>query len=171
MSTITVRQRWNVNGVPTDVTSFVLADPTDSFGIVRADTNEVVVASGTAMTWVATGQYEYSFTAPAPGLTYTAYYRVTAADGNVYQLQDQISDTTEESVPMPDLTGNVTQDTLNALLVERLRVARAGPKPGYSLHGHAVAWTDYLAELDRRILNVRIQLAQEGAWEEVGIGV
>lgn len=49
----------------------------------RDDTDAVVVADDTAMTNVSTGVYEYSFTSPAEGLTYTAYIEVVYA-GETY---------------------------------------------------------------------------------------
>jgi hypothetical protein len=45
-----------------------------TLGIVRDDTSAVVVLAGTAMTNVATGQYQFSFTPPLPGLVYTISY-------------------------------------------------------------------------------------------------
>lgn len=68
----TVRQVFSVNGVPTDVDSAVLSDPTGVFGVKRNDTSAVVVADGTAMVRVAVGTYEYEFS-DVPGVAYTAY--------------------------------------------------------------------------------------------------
>jgi uncharacterized phiE125 gp8 family phage protein len=68
---ITLQFGFEVAGVAADVTSAVLRDETVAYGVKRDDTDAVVVAAGTAMTWVATGTYEYEFTPPADGLTYT----------------------------------------------------------------------------------------------------
>ena len=57
----------------TDVTSIVAEDPGSTYGAKRDDTDDVVVAAGTALVWQSTGVYQYSFTAPENGLTYTWY--------------------------------------------------------------------------------------------------
>jgi hypothetical protein len=168
---VTIRQTWSVMGVPTAVTSFVLANEAGTIGVMRNDTLGMVVASGTAMTSVGTGVYEYTFTPPAAGLTYTAYYTITMTTGAVWHLQDTIHDTSEDSIPMPDLTGDDLVDTLNSLIVERLRVVRGGPKPGYSISGHRVDWNAYLSILDQRILALRKELAMVSPVEEIGIGI
>ncbi len=160
MSTVTIRQVFNVNGVPTDVTSFVLSDAAGVYGVKRNDTGTLVVAGGTAMTWVATGTYEYTFTAPTAGLTYTAYYRITTITGTVYQLQDSITDTTSDEVAMPALTGDNLVDTYNSLVVERLRVARDGPKVTYLVDSQRVDWNQYMEVLEKRILAIRKEIAQ-----------
>jgi len=67
-----IRKVFKVNNVPTDVASAILSDPTDAFGVKRNDTDAVVVASGTAMTRVSAGTYEYSFE-DVLGVAYTAY--------------------------------------------------------------------------------------------------
>ena len=53
---------FSVDGVPTDVTSVVLSDPTGAYGIQRRDTAVVIVAAGTAFTRISAGVY--SFTTP-----------------------------------------------------------------------------------------------------------
>src|SRR5687768_11429127 len=73
---LTLEFKFKVDGVLTNATSVVLSDPTGAFGVKRDDTDAVVVADGTAMTNASTGVYRHSFTAPAPGLTYTWYAEV-----------------------------------------------------------------------------------------------
>jgi len=73
MSTILLTFTHRVASVLTDADSVVLSDPTGTFGVKRTDTDAVVVADATAMTRTAAGTYQYSFTAPAEGLTYTWY--------------------------------------------------------------------------------------------------
>jgi hypothetical protein len=68
----TIRRVFEVEGVPTDVTSAKLSDPTGTYGVKRNDTDAVVVADDTAMTKVSTGTYEYTFTG-VEGVAYTAY--------------------------------------------------------------------------------------------------
>jgi len=70
MSTTTIQFNFAVGAIPTNCTSVVLSDPTGTFGVRRTDTLAVVVADGTAMTNAAVGEYTYSFTDPASGLTY-----------------------------------------------------------------------------------------------------
>jgi len=70
--TVTVQFRFRVAGTLTDVTSVVLEDVTDTYGVKRDDTQAVVVAASTAMDHPSTGIYSKSFTEPAVGLTYSA---------------------------------------------------------------------------------------------------
>jgi hypothetical protein len=72
--------------VLTDVTSAVLSDPTNTFGVRRTDTNAVIVADSTALTNTGTGLYSYTFTEPAPGLTYE-YWMEFVYGGETYRVQ------------------------------------------------------------------------------------
>jgi len=162
MSTITIRKTFKLAGVAVDVTSFTLS-------VIRADTGAVVAAAGTAMTHAGTGLYEYAFTAPAANLTYTISYTIIYA-GQTLVLPDTYTDTSTESIALPDLTGDDLVDTLNSLIIQRLQVAREGPKPSYSLHGHKVDWTQYLDYLDKRIMALRKEIAMTTPLEEVGYG-
>lgn len=66
----TIRATFTVGGVATDVTTAKLSSQDATYGVKRKDTGAVIVADGTAMTKVATGVYEYTFTDPANDLTY-----------------------------------------------------------------------------------------------------
>lgn len=160
---ITIRKTYAVGGTLTNVVSFTV-------GVVRADTGATVVAAGTPMTNVSTGTYEYSFTAPATGLTYTYSFVVTPTSGGTLSFTESYADTTGESIPMPALTGDLLLDTINSLIVERLRVSREGPRVSYSLHGHKVDWNQYLKYLDDRIMALRREMAMVSPVEEVGFG-
>jgi len=157
---IPLRKTYRVNNVLTDVTSFTL-------GVVRDDTGASVVTAGTAMTHSGTGVYTYSITEPAQGLTYTVTYAVVYL-GQTITWEETVSDTAEDTVPMPELTGDSTLDALNSLLVERLRVCRSGPKPSYSVEGHRVSWTEYLRYLDERIMALRKEYAAANPVEVIG---
>lgn len=86
MSETFLVHRWEVNGTPTNVTSIALSDPTGAFGVRRVDTEEVVVADGTAMTNTETGVYSYSFTDPDDGLEYE-YWLEIVYDGQTLRFQ------------------------------------------------------------------------------------
>lgn len=73
---VILRRTWKVEGVLTDATSVVLTDPAGTIGVKRNDTGAVIVAAGVVMTRISVGTYEYTFTEPALGLTYTAYEQV-----------------------------------------------------------------------------------------------
>lgn len=73
MAQITIEEKFNINGVLTDVTSAILKDPTNTFGVKRNDTGAIVVATGTPLVKVATGIYRYTFTEPAMNLAYTRW--------------------------------------------------------------------------------------------------
>jgi hypothetical protein len=71
-------------------------------GVARADTGEVVVPAGTALTRVSTGVYQHTFTAVA-GVTYT-YTLVTTLGDDSYSKDDSIT-APEETAAYLDVTG------------------------------------------------------------------
>jgi hypothetical protein len=80
-----VRKTFKVDGVPTNVTSAKLSDPTGTFGVKRNDTDAVVVADNTSMTLVSTGTYQYEF-ADLPNVAYTAYVEFVYG-GSTYHFE------------------------------------------------------------------------------------
>ena len=90
MSTTTITFNLTVNAVPTNATTVTLSDSTNTFGARRTDTNATVVAAGTALNNTATGVYSYSFTDPAPGLTYE-YWVTYVLNGNTYRTQQFVN--------------------------------------------------------------------------------
>lgn len=70
MSTTIINLSVYVDGLLTDLTSAVFANAAATFGIRRIDTGASVVALNTALTHLATGTYQHSFTDPASGLSY-----------------------------------------------------------------------------------------------------
>lgn len=84
---ITIQKVFTVNGIPTDVQSAVLSDPTGAYGIKRNDTNEVVVADGTAMVRVGTGAYEYEYD-DVIGVSYSAYVEFQYGSSSYYVESD-----------------------------------------------------------------------------------
>ena len=99
MSTRIVRSHFYYNEVLTDPTSIVLSDATATYGVKRNDTDATVVAAGTAMVKVATGQYEYEFTEPAAGLSYTAWVKAIYA-GNTYYHEIDIEAEGDDSLDL-----------------------------------------------------------------------
>ena len=89
MATQRISRNWEVEGTLTDVTSATLEDPTGTYGVKRDDDDSVVVAAGTAMTKVSTGMYEYTFTEPAEGITYTAWVKFVYG-GNTYWYEHDL---------------------------------------------------------------------------------
>ena len=92
MANRTVRINFKYNGVLADATAATLSDQTAAYGIKRNDTDAVVVAAGTAMTKVGTGQYEYTFAEPAVGLSYTAWVKFVYG-GNTYYNEVDVEGT------------------------------------------------------------------------------
>lgn len=107
MSTTTISKRFKVDTVLTDPTSIVLQNWAATYGVRRKVGGEVVVAAGTAMTQVATGRYTYSFTDPAPNLTYDYAIRIVY-NGEVYIVEGEIQGGTETTADLYDLTHRVT---------------------------------------------------------------
>jgi len=85
MATRYISKLFDVGGVPTDVTSAKLSDPTGTYGIKRNDTDAVVVADGTDMTHSATGVYDYYFT-DVEDVAYTGYVEFVYR-GATYRFQ------------------------------------------------------------------------------------
>jgi hypothetical protein len=77
-----------------------VAATTYTLGVTRNDTGGTVVATGTAMTFVAgtTYQYTYTVTEPVPGLTYTVSYSFTI-NRQVVAWPDQVSGTLNPASP------------------------------------------------------------------------
>lgn len=74
----------SVDGLLTDLaTAPTLEDAGGTYGVRRTDTGAVVVASGTSMTKLSQGTYQYSFADPATGLTYEYSFGYTV-DGTSY---------------------------------------------------------------------------------------
>ena len=80
-----------MEGVLTDVTSAVLSDPTDTFGVRRNDTLATVVANNTAMVRQSTGIYQYSF-ASLDSVAYTSYVEYVYL-GATYRYENPIAAT------------------------------------------------------------------------------
>jgi hypothetical protein len=87
LADITLQIQFKIDGVLTDVAGVVLADPAGAFGAKRTDTDATVVAANTGMTRASVGLYRYTFTAPAAGLTYNWWAKVTDTDGAVYHIE------------------------------------------------------------------------------------
>jgi len=119
MATRTVTKTWKVDGVLTDPTSVKLSDPTGTYGIKDGDDN-VIVADDTAMTKVATGTYEYSFT-DSEDTAYTAYIEIVYG-GNTYRF--------EEDLPARAATGAMAVSYQS--LLERVGHFAFGIRSGFS---------------------------------------
>lgn len=72
-----IKWRFRLDGAPLDPDQVVLADPSETYGLRRDDTGEVLIAPGTALTRDAAGEYSIDLTEPAPRLDYTAVLRIT----------------------------------------------------------------------------------------------
>ena len=99
MSTSLISKLFSIAGVPTNMTSVTLSDPTGTYGVKRDDTGAVVVADGTAMVAGAAGVYAYSFADPAADLTYT-YYLEIVYDGKTHWIVGSFSGGTSTYVPV-----------------------------------------------------------------------
>ena len=89
---ITIQEKFTIDGVLTDVTSVLLSDPTAVYGVKRNDTSAVVVADGTAMIKVSRGVYRHTFAEPAVGLTYT-YWVEWVYGGETYRDEHTVTGT------------------------------------------------------------------------------
>lgn len=97
---IKLRRTWTVEGVLTNATSVTLSNAAGTIGVVRNDTGASVVAPGTAMPLISTGTYEYTFTEPAPELTYTAWIKIVYA-GNTHYFEVDLVGAPVPGTPQP----------------------------------------------------------------------
>lgn len=116
-----VRKIFKVDGVPTDVTTARLSDPSGTFGVRRNDTNAVVVPDGTSMTRVSAGVYEYEFP-DVFGVSYKAFVEFVY-DGATYHFEVDFAANTAAS------SGPVSYSAL----VERVAHYLFGAEPTTSL--------------------------------------
>lgn len=91
---ILIREEFTdqITGAYIDVDYAILEDPSDTFGIKRSDTDEVITPSGTPMVKLSNGFYEYEFDEPVgeEGLTYT-YWIKWAYNGRVYYDEHHVT--------------------------------------------------------------------------------
>lgn len=142
-----IQKTFKVDGVPTDVDSALLSDPTGAYGVRREDTLAVVVADSVAMSRTGVGVYEYTFTDVA-GVAYKAWVELVY-DGNTYhfevdfEAQDEaaIARTTLANVQgIIDIDPEIVPDAAAAgsfilpanALVTEVCTGAAGPTPAYS---------------------------------------
>lgn len=99
MAELNLRETFKKSGVYIDVTSAILRDPNNVFGVKRDDTDEVIIASGTPMVKVSTGIYTYSFDEPIgeTGLTYT-YWVEWVYEGRTYRDVHQVTGSVEGGI-------------------------------------------------------------------------
>jgi len=132
---ITITQNWEVEGSLTDVTSAKLSDPTGTYGVKRNDTDAVVVADGTDMTHVGTGQYSYTFDEPEPGLSYTAYVEIVY-QGNTYWFEKNFTGTQESAEGGSTDTLNIYEPIFPTLYGEDLRYKLRAVKIDNGIDGY-----------------------------------
>ncbi len=155
MTSLTIQKTWNVNGIPTNVTSISLA-------IVQNNSGATVVAAGTAMDQVATGVYEFTLSPANGGTTYTATITIVY-NGQTY---------TETVVGIPEITiewPNGFQTILNQLMTLAAQITLS-PNPTYSVHGHLYRIGEYLDILGRQIEQFMKLNAQAHPFEIVSRG-
>lgn len=102
MSTTTLIFRHYVSDALTNATSVVLSSSDTTYGVKRADNDDVVVADGTAMTLSSTGVYVYTLTDPAADLTYD--YSVEVVYSGITTFTVGQEDGTVSSGSSDDLT-------------------------------------------------------------------
>lgn len=76
----------DIEGVPADVTSVSLSDPTGTYGLKREDTDAVVVAAGVSLSKTETGHYEYVLPSLAEGIWHT-YWIAWTFGGETHHLE------------------------------------------------------------------------------------
>jgi len=106
---VTLHETFTIDGALADVTSVKLSDPTSTFGVKRNDNDAVIVADGTAMVKVSIGTYEYTFTEPEGGLTYT-YWVEWLYSGETYHDEHTITGTTDSPISLAEAKHHLRVD-------------------------------------------------------------
>lgn len=75
---------WDTNGQLADATSVVFSSRDGVYGWKRNDLGTTVVAAGTDLTRVSAGTYEYEFTPPVLGISYTGWIKTDVDSREVY---------------------------------------------------------------------------------------
>jgi hypothetical protein len=140
----------------------VLGDPTGSYGIIRDDTDAVIVAAGTAMTQVSTGVYEYTVANVDASTTYTAWIEIVYL-GETYRFEvTAVAGVDVATVTYPDGLKTI----LNQLTALYAQITLQ-PKPTYNVEGNHYYWTEYQEMLGRQIEQLTKLIAQACPFEIV----
>jgi len=99
MATLTLTSK--LNSVAADVQEVVLEDPTDTYGIKETLSGDVVVAAGTAVTQIDTGEYQYIYDEPDIRTQYTAYVKYTTTTGTILYQEIPWRSTSDETIVLP----------------------------------------------------------------------
>lgn len=97
MSQTTITKKFYIDGSLKNPTSMVLSEPNEVYGVKRDD-NGVVVADGTAMNNISTGQYSYTFTDPTDDLSYSYYVEIVYS-GETFYFEGTIDGGTDVTAP------------------------------------------------------------------------
>jgi hypothetical protein len=165
MPNLTIRKTWTVDGTPTDPTSIVLRDPTNSYGIKRNDTGATIVPAGTAMTQVATGVFEYTAANVENGTTYTAWIEIVYA-GDTFRFE-------VTAVPGVDFASLTYPDGLKTILDQLVSLyaqVTLSPKPSYNVEGNIYRWREYQQMLGAQIEQLTKLISRANPFEIVTRG-
>lgn len=161
MSETTIQFDLRIGGVLTDATpgSVVLSNPAGTFGVRRLDTLATVVAAGTPLVHISTGVYRYSFTDPAPNLTYN-YYVQWEYGGNTYNIEQDISGNTGGGVAPSEIPDALPRSCISlaryAFLTGYSECAISGVNNPTDAHGDCEnpIWTEFQRNTLLRYLSI-----------------
>jgi hypothetical protein len=158
---VVLHQVLTNEGVPASVYAFTVE-------LVCNETGAVALPAGTPMKPLTPGVYEYQYTPPAPGLTYTANYSVQAtAEEDAMTYSHQCRGDGEWRPPKPRYTGRWLEDTLHWALWQRQALLMSGFQCNHSIHGHVFHVQDYMDYLNRTVMQLRVELAEAEIVEQI----
>lgn len=149
MSTTTINLRAYTDGVPTDLTSIKLQDESGTYGLRRIDNQAVVVASGTALTRLALGVYQHSFTDPAASLDYEYVLRIITGGNTYYYPRTTTDNSTVNLVYAIPTTGHYSSQAEAARIMGQFAIDLS--MEDWDAEDTRDVWDDLLTEVDEII--------------------
>ena len=116
----TIAFQYSEGGISLDPVYIVLRDPTNTFGLKRNDTGEILVASGTALTRNTLGDYSYTFIEPEAGLTYTYWLEWQGVGNSTVQRLERVMRLTTTVEPLSIVQPNAPTSRSGCPVLTRL---------------------------------------------------
>lgn len=137
-----------INGSPVDPSSILFQNQSDEYGIIRTDTGDIVVASGTSLTRTSLGSYTHTFEDPTTPLTYEFTLQVDYNSTTYYVTNTAAAGTKSFLLNIPTVEHYTSQAEVYRLMGEYAVELMIDDYVG---NGQGYVWTDMLNHVDETI--------------------